>query len=1457
MRRITRIHLSDCGWREAYYPGTTIELADPRTGEPRHTVFSLENTGGKTTFLALVLSCFDTNERRFLKTLIRSNQRFGDYFGEVPAFILVEWDLTGGQPVLWGTERLITGQVVIPQGEGRNRELNRRFFTFRSVEGLTFEDIPAPGLAGFERHGRLGGQQDVQRWLHQMRVAHPGNFQDFVRQSDWKRKLAEEKIDTELLANQVEFNRSEGGIEDFLNFRSEAQFVRKFLGMTVPETEAGSVRAVLARHVGRLADLPRLEKRRDAMRRLQGQFAPFVEVAGEHHAAEEVATRRARHAAGARVALVHRAEQAAREADVLAGRAAASDDTAAAAAEAIRQARIEFCSAAVEMSRRTYEEKAVLAATREEEQTQALQRKKLLDGASLMRQILGERARSLALQKAIDDAQADLQPRRDELQNVGANLVATLTSRATAARERQRFQLAEAIALKSRAQEADRERKTAHNSALAVHAKIAEVDANLDHARQHRVKLEEAQILESGENGAEAAGRHRESARAAGEEAGALRSQAANIDGEVRMHWERLGDLKAEGSELGGQVASLREDVREGEAQRRQFALDSLILRVTGDREVDPGEEAVVRMLAEARRQCEKRVRDGERRQEVLEADRESLEATGIASVDRDARAVTERLQAAGIPDAQPFAAYLSRIAATPEGVRRFAKCDPARFAGVSVPNPNALERARLAMDSMPPLGRPVTVAVASDTAAEVPGDRFVLTVDEPAAYDRAAARALKRRVEEDLKGIEHTIGAEQQQIERLETRLRGLEEWRKRFGGGQLEAFRRDLEHGRTRLEQIGSERELLSDRIEADEAQARTLRQRAGQWDEQAHACRENARRAEEHHADWESRVEDWTLARVQHQQAFRRAQAQAVEKETERDALLEDARSREREAESVATHASELERDSGAVEYGGSGGTVSADLDALRRDYAQLLETLKTLEQDRVDRLRGQQEEIRQGINRDEDRFQKRYSELDRIEVEAEAMREGVEEAAVAAEVELDRARRIASDARARAELAGREHRGERERRQAEIQPDPLLDLQSLAAGELAGIQPRAEKVIVEQESLRESESKAAERARRMALLEQGVARECEQLGANLNAALGGDSVSMEGIELPPQKEVAGFVNEALATLRQAQDALGKLRQQIYESYERVQRFVDSDVLSQLEGEREVALHLRKNDALAAASGAMRTSGLIDDRLKTIEHDLSKLDEDLQACVDELDRLFGTARNIVRRMVRDGRIPEHVPRFGGLPVFRVGVDLSRVTSVQRKEILRRYVTDLAEVNRVPETGQDVAAELVERMAGSLGRESLGIRLLKPKGEGDTEHMPIDRVTVSGGELLTAAMMIYLVLARLRRDAMHGSTGNAGVLMMDNPLGKANKALLLKTQIALADAMGIQLFYTTGIQDTNALAEFENIVRLRRSRQSRSTGRIHVEVEAMRIQIDHRPDTGVPAASDIASAK
>ena len=1451
MRYITRIHLSDCGWHEAYYPGTTIELADPRTGKARHTVFSLENTGGKTSFLALVLSCFDPSERRFLKTLIRPNQKFGDYFGDVPAFILVEWDLSGGQTSFWGAQRLVTGQLVVPRGDGRQRELDRHFFVFRSAPGLALDDIPAPGLAGFKAHGRLNGHQDVQRWLYTMRSSHPGHFQAFDKQSDWKRKLAEEKIDTELLAAQVEFNRSEGGIEDFLNFRSESQFVRKFLAMTVPEAEAGPVRAVLAKHVDKLADLPRLQRRQDAMRKLQERFAPFVEIAGEAQAAQEDLLRRSHHAAGLKETLEEHGAQASQQAAALSERAGTHNAAADQAEAACREARVWFASAQVEMARGRHEAAKALATTREEELAQARSRANLLQGAVSMREILDDRARSESLREAIDAEHADLEPRRDALRRVGADLETTLNRRAAAMRERQRSLTVDAEQAKAAAREAEEQRTADDESVQAERRKVTGIDVNVGHAGEFRARLEEEGVLASGESAEAASHRHSEAARGARDEALDLRRQADERDEATRAHRDCQGDFKAERSGIASEIKSLQETAREGEEKRRSLALDSTILELTGESEVDPESDAVDRVLANAKGKCAATLRDNERQQELLEADRESLEATGLASIDKNVRAVTERLRASGIPDAQPYAAYLCAIVQSPDGVRRFAERDPARFAGVAVPNRKALDEARRLLQSAPPLSRAVTVAIADDVPGETPGDRFVLTVEEPAAYDRGAAQELRRRIEDYLARIGESIEVARGRLDRLESTLRNLGAWRERFGDGRLDAMRQSMEKMEARIEEVGAELDALSKRIETDEEDARLCRDRARECDKQAHTCSERARRAGEHHAQWESRVEDWQLERLRHEQAAQVAEAGARDWQTKRDALEDKARTCEQDAKEEASRAADMERETEDIEYRAAGGRISEDLDALRRDYGQHLDTLKNLEQEKVGELRGEQRAIQRALARKEDHFGQEFGELDRTKVEAEAARDGVLEAAASADAEIETVLANASIARADAEGAEKEYRSERDRRAAEIKPDALVDLRALQPDDLAGIASRAEETTLQQDALRAREAQAAERTRQEAARNERAAKEYTNWAATLDGVLHGESSSPERIKLPRHGEVAALVNDTVSGLGHASAALGEAHKRVYGSYDEIRRFMNSPAFSRLEGEREVALHLSANDPLDVAADAPGTAGLIDDRLKSIEHDLSRLDDDLQACIDELDHLLRTALHIVRRMVRDGRIPDHVPRFGGQPVFCIGADLSRIPATQRREILRGYITDLVEDDRVPERGQDIAAEMVERMTAALGRSTLDIRLLKPKGEGDNEHMSIERVTVSGGELLTAAMMIYLVIARLRADAMHQGTGEAGVLILDNPLGKANKTLLLETQIGLADAMGIQLFYATGVQDTNALAAFENIVRLRRNRQSRATRRIHVEIEAMRTHIDRNRDGDASAAA------
>jgi hypothetical protein len=1103
-----------------------------------------------------------------------------------------------------------------------------------------------------------------------------------------------------------------------------------------------------------------------------------------------------------------------------------------------REAQVLYASAVVETARRKAESANALFKEHERKLSEAKLRKRLFEAAVLLREIQDDRARSEGLQENIDSQNAELEPRREQIRAIGADLKVTLQHRAADARECQRALDEEAEKLTADAEAAEKDRANAVERARAAVQKATRLERSIQHVDEQRTGLENKEVLWAGESGLAAADRHTQAAQSAAEH-GREHSDKAHVkEIAAKEEAERRSSLRAEQARLEGEITPMLEAAKGGEARHREFAFHQTILRLTGENEVDPDTDAVVRSLADARRKAANALRDAERRQEVLQADRESLEAVGLASVDKDVLGVAERLRESGIRDAQPYAAWLSGIVGSPAEIRRFAEADPARFVGVAVPDLNALARAREALRSGPPLNRPVMVAIASDAPGEGSDDRFVVTVDHAAVYDRKAAQDLRRQIDNTLEELSEWIRKDQDSIEHLDAVSRDLDVWREQFGHGRLAALWRDIERKRERVAQIGRETETLSEQIAASERDALNLRQTAREFEVQANAASESARRARDFYETWESRLAAWRAEMREHEQAVKEAEDRVKYEERRRDSLQRDVQELGRKAKEAAANAAAFEREASEIAYAASAGRSVLDVDALRRDYSQKLNVLQSLENDRVDHLRGRKQEIDEALTRKQSRFEKAFSALDRGEVVVVAARDGLEETAQAAEAELEEAQTAASSSRSEAMSAEREYQSEKDRRAKEVRPASFTDLSALAAEVLAAAMRQAQRTIEEQQGRRAQEDEAGRRMRDEAAHRHRIAKACEHQVATIEGVLDETAPLPGRIDLPREEEIATFVAHTVAELSRTRREFDRLRANVYNRYDEIRRFTNSDAFKQIAGEREVAAHLAANDPFAAAASARKTAGLIDDRLKTIDHDLLRLDDDLQTCVGELNRLLSTAVHILRKMTHDGRIPEHVPRFGGQPVFRISADLSRVTQAQRKEMLVNYVTDLAEVDRIPETGHDIAAELIGRMTSALGRKTLGIQLLKPKGEGDTEHMPIDQVTVSGGELLTAAMMIYLVLARLRAESMHGRSAEGGILIMDNPFGKANKALLLKTQIGLANAMGIQLFYTTGVQDTSALAEFENIVRLRRNKQSSATRRIHVE--AMRVLID-----------------
>src|SRR3990172_3750062 len=207
MYQISRIYIANAGHRLAWYPGLLLPFTDDKTDLPTQAIYNLANQGGKTTFLALVFSIFDTQQGRFLQTLSNPAPHFVDYFDKdgLPGIIFVEWDMPSGDMVS-PRKRLVTGQFVClrKSGDGSGLAPDRRFFSFVANDRLSLEDIPGPNLKG-AAGGELHSREDCGRWLHETADANRGNFQYLTNQSDWKDLLTSSGLDVELLHKQVDF----------------------------------------------------------------------------------------------------------------------------------------------------------------------------------------------------------------------------------------------------------------------------------------------------------------------------------------------------------------------------------------------------------------------------------------------------------------------------------------------------------------------------------------------------------------------------------------------------------------------------------------------------------------------------------------------------------------------------------------------------------------------------------------------------------------------------------------------------------------------------------------------------------------------------------------------------------------------------------------------------------------------------------------------------------------------------------------------------------------------------------------------------------------------------------------------------------------------------------------------------------------------------------------------------
>ncbi|WP_063793087.1 hypothetical protein [Frankia sp. R43] len=261
-------------------------------------------------------------------------------------------------------------------------------------------------------------------------------------------------------------------------------------------------------------------------------------------------------------------------------------------------------------------------------------------------------------------------------------------------------------------------------------------------------------------------------------------------------------------------------------------------------------------------------------------------------------------------------------------------------------------------------------------------------------------------------------------------------------------------------------------------------------------------------------------------------------------------------------------------------------------------------------------------------------------------------------------------------------------------------------------------------------------------------------------------------------------------------------------------------------------------------AVAANAAGWAAALAPRLRSLDDDLAHIGRNRAAIVARLEGMVRASLGTLRSAQRLSRLPDQLGDWSGQEFLRI--TFAEPDPVALTEALGEVV-DAAASGAATGTGTGTGGSATRtsappRTPGAGGPLPAGVRrdgmtllvrgvraalpggvrveILKPDAVLRTERVRISQLgdVFSGGQQLTAAIILYCTMAALRaNDRGRLRARHAGVLFLDNPIGRASASYLLDLQLAVADRLGVQLIYTTGLFDTTALSAFRLVIRLR----------------------------------------
>ncbi|HEX4248833.1 MAG TPA: hypothetical protein VH008_13300 [Pseudonocardia sp.] len=1414
----------------------------PRRPSPASVLF-LENGGGKSVLLKLVFSVLLPGRRQVVGS---TNSRVLEKFvlGDDVAHVVLEWmhTVTG--------ERVVTGKVSEWRGHVVSTDpakLIDAWYSFRPGE-FGLDDLPFTfdgrrvTLAGFkERLDRA--QQGEPALALAWRTVH----------REWSQHLVELGLDPELFRYQRAMNAGEGEAAEAFSFPSDEAFVDFLLRAVVDQEEPQGLAEVVAGYATKIAQRGELELERAFVEGTLERLTPLA--AAEQRAGLARDTEATARGTAQRLAAAIAVRQAGEAGRLDIARDALADATDAARSTAAEQRRLheiwtELRRQVAELRTRAAED------TRDTLQQQKDAAAELVDAWQAVEPVLRDQlaaAEAARLRRVVNAEQERARPALEARQAAALALAAGLRAVVDEAIEAARTAGERASAAAEQAETA-RARELRWSTEAAEHrTAVDQAHTELGRIRGLVTDAVRDGLLGDGEDVVGATAEARESERAAVAAVEDALGELAGLRTARREADTRLTDARADHAALTAAAAAAQADRQRAESQHTELAAEPRLAELLGVDAVHPDTDAAAlleRLTASLTALEDERTALRDAQQRDLRAVR-ALGDGGLLPEPAEVEQSLAVLEAAGVT-AHSGWRYLSRL---PEADReRALRLAPHLVSGVLLNDPSDAARARAALTEarLLPCALIAVGSTSSIRASLDPSATDADTVDfvvppNPAMFDEAAADRVRTELTEQTRQRRERMAEVDATWDADRTLTERLRNWRDAYPAGALAELAEDDGRARdavaTASEQVGHAGAMVAELdARSDHLDSRLPRLRAEETTAGARAtrlaalCEQVERRAE------------LTEVVMQRTAASAAADAQAAQaREAAGQAQLdgqEHLRAQDRSTAVAATARDDLaELPTDALPAGESvtapaagapaadAATPSQPLSVLRTEYKRADAAYAAAEVDA---------DLRAGLGAAEREAESARIAIDSLPDQVRTMANTLLRSPDGSEVSTRRAAaaqagRALREVEARLQAAHTELAlARKDRDEYRPQRTPLApygaptDIEHGTAliEQVHRDRAAAERAASAAESRREA---TAAEVRSVEVSSDGYARLVQGFDDLVPAGADAeDPTPFEGdVNAASQRWVAarGALREAAGArevvdseVRRAADAVAHHAQEA--------RFgtVSSPVRQHILGVSRAEMPPLAGDWAKA----------LRPRLRSLEDDLTNIGRHRAGIVTRLQGMVGEALRTLRLAQRLSQLPDGLSDWSGQQFLRFRfdeIDDDTLLSERLGEVVDRTAEGYLSGGKEQRDG----LSLLLRGVRAAMPKGVRVEMLKPDAVLRTERLRVSEIrdVFSGGQQLTAAIVLYCTMAALRANQRgEGRRPHAGVLFLDNPIGRASAGYLLELQFGVAQALGVQLVYTTGLFDAGALSTFPLIVRLRNDADLRA-GRKYLSVD------------------------